>query len=651
MRGTAHYADVSAIVVLLWTGPLWASDGGAVLFDLVRDGVPAATVVVATKPTRSAQLAAAELQYHVRRITGATLPIVDDGHPVAGNRVLIGENQATTMLGLKRDDFAPQEYLIRFQPGTLILLGRDKDDRGRLDYEKADATTFPGLLDEQSTCYAVYDFLERHCQVRWYLPTELGLCCPATKILTVSGREVRRSPAMKYRDALIDYRQVPADLCGESVRTGPNPPPNLAWREQFIFALRHRLGGVNPFAANHSLYGYYDRFWKSGDSKPGPAFEHSHPEFFARGYPGKPPQLCYTNPDLVRQVVQDARDYFDGKGLKPGAQAAGDFFAVVPMDNDHYCKCPNCAALVGDKHPATRGVGNFSNPDIDFATGVSGNKGHFSNDAASNYLFAFVNQVAREVKKSHPQKYISTLAYSRYAYPPTEVKLESNVWIRICMHPRNVYHAGIQENDRVVLNAWVAESSDRPKLAWLYYCFPSLTIGAPQPFRCFPGFFAHSIVRQMPVYREAGIRGIFCEPAYIADQQRSVLMDQLEFYVTWKLADDPTLDGNAMIDEFFDRYYGSAGAPMKAFYELVERTYTNGANYPPNYYVFPKEEVVWKRLGTQAQMDQLKRFMDDAHAAAGADIEKQRVALFDKGIWQYMQAGRKTYLSAHPNAP
>jgi hypothetical protein len=50
-------------------------------------------------------------------------------------------------------------------------------------------------------------------------------------------------------------------------------------------------------------------------------------------------------------------------------------------------------------------------------------------------------------------------------------------------------------------------------------------------------------------------------------------------------------------------------------------------------------------------MDQLRRFMDDAHAAATTDIEKRRVALFDKGIWQYMQAGRKAYLSAHSNTP
>jgi hypothetical protein len=619
---TASFRSRATVAVVAWAWVLGTPDARAESLDLVRDGAPAATIVVAKEPTRSAQLAAAELQYHVRKITGATLPIVDDAQTVAGNRVLVGESRAAASLGLRGSDFAPQEYLIRFQPGVLVLMGCDKPDRAKLDY--AEVGTFPGLFDQQGTCYSVYDFLERHAQVRWYLPTELGLCVVPNRTLQVSGSEVRRSPAMKHRDAHIVY-QVPADLCGDTVDS-PKPPPNLAWREQVIFAMRHRLGGTLPYAANHSLYGYYDRFWKEGDAKPGPGFEQFHPEFFAQGYQGKPPQMCYTNPGLVRQVVQDARDYFDGKGAKPGTVAAGDFFAVVPMDNSAYCKCPACAALVGEKKPATRGPGQFSN------------------DGASNYMFAFVNEVAREVKKSHPNKHIAALAYASYAYPPTNVKLESNVWIKLCLHARNIYCPSLQENDRAILNAWVAESQQRPKLLWLYYCFPSYIHAKVQQFRCFPGFFAHTIVDQMQVYREAGIGGISYEPSYIAHMQRSALFDQLEFYVTWKLADDPTRDGKAMIDEFFQRYYGSAAASMRAFYELVERTYANPANYPPGFADHQTEEAAWKYLGTQARMEQLGRLMDEARTAAKTEPEKQRVALFDKGVWQYMQAGRRVYL-------
>ena len=252
----------------------------AVSLDLVCNGTPAATIVLAKQSTRSAQLGAAELQYHVRKITGATLPVVDDRQPVAGNRVLIGESQTTAELGLKNADFAHQEYLIHFQQGTLVLMGRDEPDLGKLNY--ADVNTFPGKFDQQGTCYAVYDFLERYCQVRWYLPTELGLCFTPRATLQASGTEVRRSPAMKFRNAGIEFR-APEDLCGDTVRKGPNAPSVLPWREQLLFAYRHRLGGTTPYNVNHSLYGYYARFWKDPDTKPGPAFEQYHPEYFCAG--------------------------------------------------------------------------------------------------------------------------------------------------------------------------------------------------------------------------------------------------------------------------------------------------------------------------------------------------------------------------------
>ena len=74
---------------------------------------------------RAAVLAAVEVRDHVRKITGAALPIVPDRVRVRGARVLVGESAATRALGLRGEDFAKQEYLIRVQGDTLILMGRD----------------------------------------------------------------------------------------------------------------------------------------------------------------------------------------------------------------------------------------------------------------------------------------------------------------------------------------------------------------------------------------------------------------------------------------------------------------------------------------------------------------------------------------------
>ncbi|MDD5707648.1 MAG: hypothetical protein PHR35_17145, partial [Kiritimatiellae bacterium] len=180
---------------------------------LVENGQPRATIVLAERPTRAAQLAAYELQYHIRKITGVDLPMAAETQPATGARVLVGESAATRELGLKSADFAPQEYLIAFRPtgptsptapNTLVLIGRDKADTNRVDY--ASGNGFLDLFDEQGTLYAAYDFLERFCGVRWYLPTDLGITYTERGTLEVQGKDVRRSPDMKFRSVSPVYR-------------------------------------------------------------------------------------------------------------------------------------------------------------------------------------------------------------------------------------------------------------------------------------------------------------------------------------------------------------------------------------------------------------------------------------------------------------
>ncbi|MDD5705189.1 MAG: hypothetical protein PHR35_04645, partial [Kiritimatiellae bacterium] len=84
---------------------------------LTRDGAPAAAIVLAEKPTKAAQFAAHELQWHVKAISGATLPIqtesaaVPDGHV----RLMVGDGTDAKALGLTPDSFGLQEHVVRFE--------------------------------------------------------------------------------------------------------------------------------------------------------------------------------------------------------------------------------------------------------------------------------------------------------------------------------------------------------------------------------------------------------------------------------------------------------------------------------------------------------------------------------------------------------
>ncbi len=462
----------------------------------------------------------------------------------------------------------------------------------------------PGFFDANGTLYAAYDLLERSCGVRWYAPGDIGTVYDKTSTLTVSGDELRRKPAMRHRW----ITPGPTYL--------PGPPDTVPAGEADLWKLRMRIGGES-FWTCHSFSGYYDRFLQD------------HPDWFAQGYEGRPPQPCFTNEGFVAQLIQDAEDYFDGKGSQPGSANRGPYFGIVPEDNNSFCKCPTCQALMDEADRSNQ---------------------QFSRGVASDYVWGLVNTVAKAVGKDRPDRWVAALAYADYAYYPRNVELEDNIAVQMCLHTRNWWAPKLAENDQMIFDTWVEKSGGkRPLYLWLYYNFPAF-MDPVSHFKVFPGFFVHTAIQQMAMYHQAGIKGIFME--HSCEFGQSFLHDQLDMYVTLRLADDPNLDGEALVEEFFTRYYGAAAEPMKQLYLDIEQTYSDPKNYPPDVQTEDKhchqsEEMAWKWLGTAERMERFAGYMARAHEAARTDIEKQRVQMFDEGIWQYMLQGRKDYVDKH----
>ncbi|HUW62569.1 MAG TPA: DUF4838 domain-containing protein [Candidatus Bathyarchaeia archaeon] len=593
-------------------------------FSLVRGGKAACTIVVSEHPAPAARLAALELQHHVLRITGADLPIRTDNEKVEGPRILVGESAATREMGYRGSDFAPQEYLIGFHPQTLILMGRDWQDteanrgelgrlmscgdglastRHRIDYWKTvgrperagqEEIALPGVYDDQGTCYATYDFLERFCGVRWYGASATSISVPSRETLEVRGRDIRRAPALKYRDALWSGNWP--FMRGQ---WGPVTPS-----ETHLFWRRLRLGG-EKWAGNHTFHR------KTVETV------FTNPEYQAQG-PGRGTQLCYSNPVLVQEVAQMARDFFDGKKDAPeGWKAVGDYFAIVPDDNSNFCRCARCKELL--------------------ASGRDMRTGQFSSGTVSNYFFSFVNAVAREVGKTHPDKYIATLAYWNYALPPRGFEMEPNVSVAPCLHTC-VYgiHKEIRENDMRLYRQWLKKTK-APVFLWNYYHHP-MEPALIDKWQCFPNVMVHETARSMRMFIRDGVRGIF-----VCGEQ-----DMLEAYVIAKVWDDPKTDVDALLDEFFDRYFGSAAKPMKAFYLSLEEIAQNPENYPPP--IYKKNGIDWKKaswegLGTADRMDRFGALIREARRLAGTDMENRRVALWDEALWQWMVQGRDAYVA------
>jgi hypothetical protein len=602
-------------------------------FVLVREGQPAATIITAVALTDAAAFAAQELQYHVQKSTGATLPIKSDADKVEGTRILVGPNAAANQLGVDPSQFKDQEYVIRFVDNSLILLG--KDAPARTNVEKATNWTTasggkippPPWSDQQGTSYAVHDFLERFCSVRWFGPGDLEMVVPKAQTLAVQTHDVRRAPAFPYR---VGYVQTPFTAIGQAQANNPSVA------DMALLWARLRLGG-EKYTCSHAFYGFYDRFWQKNPQCPN-LFVASHSDWFGTGYSsdtlkrfkGQPPEMCFMNQGFIRQVVDDARAFFDGRGLPNGEPGAGDYFGLGPMDNRDWCRCPVCRPRFDPKRE--------THPEQE--------KGYYSNGYASDYWFTFVNKVAREVAKTHPDKFVATLAYADFAYYPDDVRLEKNVSVQMCLHVRNWWAPGREENDLRFYRDWVSHADGRRLYLWNYYLFPDL-LGKMNGFHCFPGFSAHTLDRQIKMFARDGIRGMFIDS----------LSDQVDSYVTFKLLDDPSLDVNDLLEDFFMRYYGAAGGPMKRMYLRIEEIYSTPANYPEEVQksrdkdFHQTEEMAWKYLGTEDRMAELGKLMTDAEQADTSAVERQRVAIFRKAVWDYMVHGRKMYLAKQHKQP
>jgi hypothetical protein len=578
---------------------------------LVENGSARTDIIISMNASPSVQLAARELQYCIKQMSGCALPIIRLKDEFAGLRMVRTGSTASqrslsltpTSLKLKR-----YEYVIQFEEGEIILLGQDakRSTGADIDYCAAteqdgatDTIKSPGMFDDQGTLKAAYHFLERHCGIRFYGPRSDAVHFPRCSSLVVNPDNVRRQPSIRHASGSLTWDWP--------IMKAQYGQPSKASIE--LFGRRMRLGGI-PWYTNHTLHGYPKRFPKS-----------SFPQYYASG-----PMLCYSSLDLARQVAQDARDYFDGKQVPDlqGLPEGSDYYPVVPADASFtFCPCPQCKRLL-DPH---------RNDIARTPTGV----GMFNDGRSSELWFTFINNIAGELKKTHPGKFISTLAYETYFWYPTG-KLDDNVAVAPCLQTRNYWHQTAYENEMKHYERWVKD--DRPIFLWNYYCFPEEP-AVIRGWKCFPGFSAHMLGKMAKRFAEDGIMGtFFCG-----------IGEQVDFYITLQLYHDHTQNIDVMLDEFFRLYFGEASKPMQAFYTLIEQTYSNPKNWDQDGGHHQTESWAWEALGTRERMSKLEALIMEAEAIAetASPTVKARVARWKHGVWDYMEAGRKAYFAKQGN--
>jgi len=606
---------------------------------LVKDGVPSASIVIAAeKPSRAAQFAAYEIQHHVKLITGAVLPIVNDQTPVAGVKILVGDSLATRAMGIKREDFKGEEYMVKCVPEAIVLIGNDTYDARVVNYQ--DPVTFPNSYYyaplDNATLWAAYDFLEKGCDIRHYAPTEIGITFTPRSTLTVEMSDIRRQPTM---DAFRVFHAPEM-----SFERGKR----FDKRDVVLFKLR--LRNTERFdMANHNAYSIYYKYYRRAVNSPyKEAFVESRPDYFAQGYAGKssqfliadrlrkeypgdndlPPQPCFSNRAVIEHFAQEAVAAYSGTfavGVNTKARSSAGapfYYPIEPDDNSAVCQCGECRKLFPEK----------------------------SGEERAGYLkWYWVNEIARRTAEINPQVGIVTLAYNYNLSYPEGMKLSPNLAVQMCLKlDRWQPDTPFGNKQRQAYQQWI-KANDKPLLSiWTYFMDPGYDAKLVYKYdHFFPGFYATPVAAQFKDFAKNGIRGWF------GQSQDEIGLpfwyDQLEFYTAARLADDPSLDSEKLISEFFIRYYGAAAKPMREFYRIVAEAYVNPKTYPqdwlntqPGRGLF-SEEISWGSLGTKERMQKLGALMAEAKSLVQTPVEKQRLEWFDTGLWQSMLTGRANY--------
>ena len=267
---------------------------------LARDGRPGATIVVGRDASELQLGPARELRRAIYRLSGARLPLRTDDEAPTGNLVLVGESALTRELDLPAQPLSGDAFIIKSQPGRLVLMGHDDVMGGNM------ARAFVPGQCKLGTSNAVQAFLHDVCGVRWFMPGTLGEVVPPTPSLEVPLLDRREQPARRY--------VLGSFTTGESAR----------WA-------RRQLCGSALFIKHMGGHLWYSLI-------PEKTYFADHPDWFAlldgkRAGDGN--HLCVTNPEMFAEAV---------KNLKAMFAEGYEWVQLGQSDGWRRCRCDRCEA-------------------------------------------------------------------------------------------------------------------------------------------------------------------------------------------------------------------------------------------------------------------------------------------------------------------
>ena len=550
---------------------------------LVTAGKPEATIIIAKDALHQNRIAAEELQMFLEKMSGAKLPILTDETPaIAGNKILVGPSAYTA--GMKLDipeGFSFEEikecYIVKRVGDCLVLVGNDggpllpgKFEPKRPHLLAGDTPFYKGTL------FAVYDFLES-LGCRWYFPGDFGQVVPEMKTVAVDNLDKRVKPFF----LMHAYWQKPGYVNKEK-----NINSNLD-HDSFYNRNRYISWSAGYGNANDgSIMGPIRSI--------GTNVFVDHPEYYGLNADKQTRNahvLCMSNPEVVRICTEAALKHFEDN---PDSLAYG----LAPADGSPACYCDDCRKENGD----ITVEGQWSGKPIPCISGT---------------YYKLMNQVAKEVGKKYPDKIISISIYAgRILPPPNDYRFEPNIGGHLAlleytlMHPIDDPTNWQSAQIRSLFQSWKTRIT---KLAYRPY-YPSFMVHCGLPIPLWQNTVKDVKFLARPENYPLGFKW---------EGWMSFNTGLIDYYLRSKLMWDPTLDGDALIAEFFSTFYGPAAEPVKQFYAALENAIVTA---PINSH----EEELLREIYNNAFIKSLMPLVTEAEkAVAGASADYQnRVSVF-----------------------
>jgi len=423
------------------------------------------------------------------------------------------------------------------------------------------------------TRYAVAELLHR-LGVRWFVPGEFGEVLPQARTLTVPEMEARQHPDFPMRNYWQHHRGKMGDLDTE-------------WK------IHHKM---NP--RMHEWFGV------PGDSSirnyvPGKDEFKQHPDWFALQRDGKRDEhmVCMTSTGMIGHFV--AR-------VKAEARAGKRYSAFAPDDGMPRCYCGRCQKLAN-------GFDGYGANDRDPLVEAS----------ISNEWFHFVNAIMDEVNKEFPDYKIVTNGYANRDIPPELPGFNQHrnlvvMFANICactLHAYDDPHCWQMRRQGQMLQQW-GRLCDK---VWLYnYNYTMLV----SKFTITP--MVHRVRRNIPLLKQWGALGFHDQDE--ADWSLTGIPTRL---VRAALEWDTKTDVDALLDDFYGRWFGGAASPMKTYYDALEAAFAKTTAHG-------HEDVVLNSIYTPALLRKLQAAIEQAESRAQSETERSHVGL-ERRMFDYLR--------------